>query len=136
MYNNLETTIDARKSVRSFNGAPGLELSSMYRRLRISLSIISVQQPTTTEVLREDENIKIPKDRLCRQSFIFSNDAACDERSGLRSFFSLSAKKKKKKNSLVLFVERPSARRGPGIGSVDRNVRSKCRCSCVLQFTS
>ena len=31
--------------------------------------------------------------------------------------------------------ERPSARRGPGIVSVDRNVRSKCRCSCVLQFT-
>ena len=33
-------------------------------------------------------------------------------------------------------VKRPSARRGPGIVSVDRNVRSKCRCSCVLQFTS
>ena len=32
--------------------------------------------------------------------------------------------------------KRPSARRGPGIVSVDRNVRSKCRCSCVLQFTS
>lgn len=31
--------------------------------------------------------------------------------------------------------KRPSARRGPGIVSVDRNVRSKCRCSCVLQFT-
>ena len=31
--------------------------------------------------------------------------------------------------------ERPSARRGPGIVSVDRNVRSKSRCSCVLQFT-
>lgn len=39
-------------------------------------------------------------------------------------------------SSLVLFVERPSARRGPGDISVDRNVRSKCRCSCVLQFTS
>lgn len=33
-------------------------------------------------------------------------------------------------------LKRPSARRGPGIVSVDRNVRSKCRCSCVLQFTS
>ena len=31
--------------------------------------------------------------------------------------------------------ERPSARRGPGVVSVDRNVRSKCRYSCVLQFT-
>lgn len=31
--------------------------------------------------------------------------------------------------------KRPSARRGPGIVSVDRNVRSNCRCSCVLQFT-
>ena len=39
-------------------------------------------------------------------------------------------------SSLVMFVKRPSARRGPGIVSVDRNVRSKCRCSCVLQFTS
>lgn len=38
--------------------------------------------------------------------------------------------------SRVFVVKRPSARRGPGIVSVDRNVRSKCRCSCVLQFTS
>jgi hypothetical protein len=38
--------------------------------------------------------------------------------------------------SSVLLLKRPSARRGPGIVSVDRNVRSKCRCSCVLQFTS
>lgn len=38
--------------------------------------------------------------------------------------------------SSVLVLKRPSARRGPGIVSVDRNVRSKCRCSCVLQFTS
>lgn len=41
-----------------------------------------------------------------------------------------------KTSSLVLSCERPSARRGPGIVSEDRNVRSKCRCSCVLQFTS
>lgn len=53
-------------------------------------------------------------------------DGSLGERSGFRSV----------KSSLVLFVERPSARRGPGIESVDRNVRSKCRCSCVLQFTS
>lgn len=39
-------------------------------------------------------------------------------------------------SSLVVFIKRPSARRGPGDDSVDRNVRSKCRCSCVLQFTS
>lgn len=38
--------------------------------------------------------------------------------------------------SSFVIVKRPSARRGPGIVSVDRNVRSKCRCSCVLQFTS
>lgn len=38
--------------------------------------------------------------------------------------------------SSILVLKRPSARRGPGIVSVDRNVRSKCRCSCVLQFTS
>ena len=31
--------------------------------------------------------------------------------------------------------EQPSARRGLGIVSMDRNVRSKYRCSCVLQFT-
>lgn len=39
-------------------------------------------------------------------------------------------------SSLICIYKRPSARRGPGIKSVDRNVRSKCRCSCVLQFTS
>lgn len=33
-------------------------------------------------------------------------------------------------------LRRPSARSGPGTVSKDRNVRSKCRCSCVLQFTS
>lgn len=33
------------------------------------------------------------------------------------------------------FSNRPSARRGPGTESMDRNVRSKCRCSCILQFT-
>lgn len=38
--------------------------------------------------------------------------------------------------SSISILKRPSARRGPGIVSVDRNVRSKCRCSCVLQFTS
>lgn len=38
--------------------------------------------------------------------------------------------------SSLWVLKRPSARRGPGIVSVDRNVRSKCRCSCVLQFTS
>lgn len=38
--------------------------------------------------------------------------------------------------SSLSLLKRPSARRGPGIVSVDRNVRSKCRCSCVLQFTS
>lgn len=38
--------------------------------------------------------------------------------------------------SSLWLLKRPSARRGPGIVSVDRNVRSKCRCSCVLQFTS
>ena len=38
--------------------------------------------------------------------------------------------------SSLCLLKRPSARRGPGIVSVDRNVRSKCRCSCVLQFTS
>lgn len=38
--------------------------------------------------------------------------------------------------SSFVVLKRPSARRGPGIVSVDRNVRSKCRCSCVLQFTS
>ena len=40
------------------------------------------------------------------------------------------------KQAVWLYNKRPSARRGPGIVSVDRNVRSKCRCSCVLQFTS
>lgn len=33
-------------------------------------------------------------------------------------------------------LKRPSARSGPGTVSKDRNVRSNCRCSCVLQFTS
>lgn len=32
-------------------------------------------------------------------------------------------------------LKRPSARSGPGTVSEDRNVRSKCRCSSVLQFT-
>jgi len=40
------------------------------------------------------------------------------------------------RNKQFIVRKRPSARRGPGIASVDRNVRSKCRCSCVLQFTS
>lgn len=37
--------------------------------------------------------------------------------------------------AVFVIRKRPSARRGPGIVSVDRNVRSNCRCSCVLQFT-
>lgn len=37
--------------------------------------------------------------------------------------------------AVFVLRKRPSARRGPGIVSVDRNVRSNCRCSCVLQFT-
>jgi len=39
--------------------------------------------------------------------------------------------------SLVLCLSyQLSTRRGPGFNqSKDRNVRSKCRCSCVLQFT-
>lgn len=36
---------------------------------------------------------------------------------------------------LDVFVKRPSDRRGPWMESQGRNVRSKCRCSCVLQFT-
>lgn len=49
----------------------------------------------------------------------------------LNLFFSINREKDKQ----FLYYKRPSARRGPGIVSVDRNVRSKCRCSCVLQFT-
>lgn len=46
------------------------------------------------------------------------------------------ARQVRRRASSLWLLKRPSARRGPGIVSVDRNVRSKCRCSCVLQFTS
>lgn len=46
------------------------------------------------------------------------------------------ARQVRRRASSLRSLKRPSARRGPGIVSVDRNVRSKCRCSCVLQFTS
>jgi hypothetical protein len=36
--------------------------------------------------------------------------------------------------TVVLFQIRPSARRGLKF-TLDRHLRSKCRCSCVLQFT-
>ena len=39
-------------------------------------------------------------------------------------------------NRTVVKLKRPSARSGLGTVSKDRNVRSNCRCSCVLQFTS
>lgn len=48
----------------------------------------------------------------------------------------VAATRSRESASSMLVLKRPSARRGPGIVSVDRNVRSKCRCSCVLQFTS
>lgn len=51
-------------------------------------------------------------------------------------FPSLSSHRRPRRASSFVLSKRPSARRGPGIVSVDRNVRSKCRCSCVLQFTS
>lgn len=50
--------------------------------------------------------------------------------------FALRRRPKSNERKQYLVFKRPSARRGPGIVSVDRNVRSKCRCSCVLQFTS
>lgn len=62
----------------------------------------------------------------------------CTARTGHRRRSSLDASWPCAPSGASSFVvlKRPSARRGPGIVSVDRNVRSKCRCSCVLQFTS
>lgn len=145
-------TIEACKSVRSFDGrSSGTRLVlSMHSHPRIAFDLV------TASALQLFARVKLSIVSSARKELNFSTLMHAPKRQEKRivsctlSFRTTPRKRRTfrltlrsnsesgdmKRSSLVLFVERPSARRGPGIGSVDRNVRSKCRCSCVLQFTS
>lgn len=70
--------------------------------------------------LRRARRASEPKARRTRGRFVFATD------------FRNVQEEQRQSCSLA----RPSARSGSGTVSKNRNVRSKCRCSCVLQFTS
>lgn len=91
-------------------------------------------------------------DRRSKTTFVAAHPRPCrargtsDRSSVLRRAAALSTQLSRRTSNersyaetaqaVFVMLKRPSARRGPGLVSVDRNVRSKCRCSCVLQFTS
>lgn len=125
-------SLSGRATTRAERGRRGLALlrerptvartpSYLVRYYRVSCRR---HESTSVRSVRRGERVRRSVRRLC---------LGCLERQ--RRTVESRARTSAAGASSLWVRKRPSARRGPGIVSVDRNVRSKCRCSCVLQFT-
>lgn len=132
----------ARAPLREITAGTPLIPGRRRRRRETALTPLSGRPPrsfrTTPRAARDGGPLLLPRrgsvSSTIRRGFGAASRARSSRANVQRSL--VRARQVRRRASSLWLLKRPSARRGPGIVSVDRNVRSKCRCSCVLQFTS
>lgn len=133
--------VGARAPLREITA--GTPLIPGRRRRETALTPLSGRPPrsfrTTPRAARDGGPLLLPRRGSVHPRFAEDSGGRASRARSSRANVQRSlvrARQVRRRASSLWLLKRPSARRGPGIVSVDRNVRSKCRCSCVLQFTS